>query len=553
MLLQKLYARTGFAALCAATVLSCGSVNFAAAKKPEPAIVLSTVDQTAQDLAMATASEQAAAMAEGRLTSEALTKAYLARIAAIDDSGPTLNAVLALFPDALDQARKADEQRRAGALLSPMHGIPVLIKDNIEAAGPVATTAGSLALRNNITNRDATLVAKMRAAGMVILGKTNLSEWANIRSSKSTSGWSAIGGLTRNPHKLDHNSCGSSSGSGAAVAARLASVAIGTETDGSIVCPSGTNGIVGFKPTVGLVSRRYIVPISRSQDTAGPMTRSVRDAATMLDIISGTDDGDAETEQADMRRQNYTAALERASLAGLRIGAIRAPGVNEPLFKAAIALLETRGATVVPIDVGTLPMEAIGETEFSTLLIELKADMAQYLQNLPADSPIKHRTLDDIITFNRANAATELRYFGQDTFEAAIEQPDIDSTAYRVSRAMSLRMSGEEGLDMLFARDNLDVIIAQTNGPAWISTLGKGDRFSGPSASTLPAVAGYPHLTVPMGAVNGLPIGISFIGPKWGDADVLAAGYIFEKYTAPAAVPKYVQPPTITIKRKKRR
>ncbi len=551
MLFRNHCINSGIVAVCLALAMAI-PVGLAA-KKPLPAPMLSTMEQTAQDLAQATASEQAAAMAEGRLTSEALTKAYLARIAAIDDSGPTLNAVLALFPDALDQARTLDAERRDGKVRGPMHGIPVLIKDNIEAAGPVPTTAGSLALRDNVTNRDATLVAKMRDAGMVILGKTNLSEWANIRSSKSTSGWSAIGGLTRNPHKLDHNSCGSSSGSGAAIAARLASVAIGTETDGSIVCPSGSNGIVGFKPTVGLVSRRYIVPISRSQDTAGPMTRSVRDAATLLDIISGTDDADIQTEEADMRRQNYVAALERANLAGLRIGAVRAPGVNEPLFKAAIRQLEARGATVVPIDVSSLPLAAIGETEFSTLLIELKTDMAQYLQDLPADSSVKHRNLADIIAFNRANAATELRYFDQDTFEAALEQPDIDSTAYRVSRAMSLRMSGEEGLDMLFARDNLDVIIAQTNGPAWISTLGKGDNFTGPSASTLPAVAGYPHLTVPMGAVNGLPIGISFIGPKWGDGDVLAVGYVFEKYSAPAPAPKFISPPAVKVARKKGR
>ena len=428
----------------------------------------------------------------------------------------------------------------------------MLLKDNIEAAGPVPTTAGSLALADNITNRDAALVVKLREAGMVILGKTNLSEWANIRSSKSTSGWSAVGGLTRNPHRLDRNTCGSSSGSGAAMAARLASVAIGTETDGSIVCPSGANGIVGFKPTVGLVSRRYIVPISRSQDTAGPMTRSVRDAAMMLDIIAGTDSEDPATEEADMRQQNYAAALERANLAGLRIGVMRAPSVNEPLFAAALKILESRGATLVPVDISTLPLDAIGEAEFSTLLIELKADMAKYLQDLPAASPVKHQNLADLIAFNKANAAQEMAYFGQDTFEAAQAQPDIDSTAYRVSRAMSLRMAGIEGLDTLLSRDDLDLIVAQTNGPAWISTLGKGDNFSGPSASTLPAVAGYPHLTVPMGLVDGLPVGLSFIGPKWGDADVLAAGHIFEKYSAPATMPQFVQPvqPKSTKRRK---
>jgi amidase len=543
----------GIRASAVALTLVLGPSQIASARNSTPAAPPAQTPDN-NPLLLGTAREQTAAMAEGRITSEMLTRAYLQRIAAIDDSGPQINAVLALFPDAIDQAIALDAERRAGKIRSPLHGVPILIKDNIEVAGPVPTTAGSLALKDNITNRDATLVAKLRAAGMVILGKTNLSEWANIRSSKSTSGWSALGGLTRNPHKLDHNACGSSSGSGAAVAARLASFAIGTETDGSIVCPSGTNGIVGFKPTVGLVSRRFIVPISRSQDTAGPMTRSVRDAAMLLDVIAGGDIADPATYEADMRRENYAAALERANLAGMRIGYVKMPGANETLMNAAIARLEMRGATMVPINMGKLDMETIGEAEFTTLLIELKADMANYLQELPADSKVPHKTLADLIAFNAANEGQELQYFNQDTFEAAEKQPGIDSASYSVSRELSLRKAGQEGLDQLMLDNKVDIIIAQTNGPAWISTLGKGDNFSGPSASTLPAIAGYPHLTVPMGMANGLPIGLSFIGGKWKDADVLAVGHVFEQYGPPAAMPQFTPAPVEpTTKPKKRR
>jgi amidase len=481
---------------------------------------------------------------DGALNSEAITAAYLARIAAVDDSGPMLNAVIATFPDAIEQARAMDAELRAGKYRGPMHGIPVLVKDNVEVAGPIATTAGSLALAGNITNRDAPLIARLRAAGAVILGKTNLSEWANIRSDNSTSGWSALGGLTKNPYALDRNSCGSSSGSGSATAAGLAAGSIGTETDGSITCPAGVNGVVGLKPTVGLVSRRFVVPISHSQDTAGPMTRSVRDAAIMLTAMAGSDPQDAATADADKWRGDYSSGLSIEGLKGMRIGVMRAPNVDAALFDAAIATLKGGGAEIIPLDASKIDRQKIGQSEFKVLLTELKADLASYLQALP-DGLVPHKTLADIIAFNKANANRELQYFGQDIFEAADKEKGLDDPAYLDALATS-RGLASDALNHLFASNKLDVIIAQTNGAAWVSTLGKGDAFSGPSASQLPAVAGFPHLTVPMGLSGGLPIGLSFIGPKWHDHAVLKAGFAYEQLSKARLAPTF--PATIASK-----
>ena len=475
---------------------------------------------------------------EGAFNSEAITAAYLARIAAIDDNGPMLNAVIATFPDAMDQARAMDAELRAGTYRGPMHGIPILVKDNVEVAGPLPTTAGSLALAGNITNRDAPFIARLRAAGAVILGKTNLSEWANIRSDNSTSGWSAVGGLTKNPHALDRNSCGSSSGSGAAAAAALAAGTIGTETDGSITCPAGVNGVVGFKPTVGLVSRRFVVPISHSQDTAGPITRSVRDAAIMLTAMAGSDPQDAATAEADRWRGNYAAGLSADALKGLRIGVMRAPNADAALFDAAIAKLKGGGAEIIPLDASKIDRQKIGQGEFKVLLTELKADLASYLQGLP-DGLVPHKTLADIIAFNKANANRELQYFGQDMFEAADQEKGLDDPAY-LDALYTSRGLATDALNQMFANNKVDVIIAQTNGVAWVSTLGKGDAFSGPSASQLPAVAGFPHLTVPMGLSGGLPIGLSFIGPKWHDHDVLKAGFAYEQLSKAQAAPIFL-------------
>ncbi len=475
-----------------------------------------------------TLSSLAEAIAHGDASSEETVKAYLKRIAAIDDKGPMLNAVLAINPDALAEARALDAEAKAGKLRGPLHGVPILVKDNIEAAGTMPTTAGSLALKDNVTNRDAPLVARLKAAGAIILGKTNLSEWANIRSDKSTSGWSAIGGLTKNPHSLLYNTCGSSAGSGAAMAAQLAAGTVGTETDGSITCPSSINGVVGFKPTVGLVSRRFIVPISHTQDTAGPMTLTVRDAAMMLTAMAGSDPQDAATAEADARKVDYAKALSRDGLKGVRVGLVEAQGADPELIAAAKARLEAAGAIVQPLAINRTDYDGLGEAEFKILLAELKTDLASYLQALPPGK-VPHKSLADIIAFNTANADTELAHFGQETFEQADKEAGLDDAVYLEAVAKARRLSRGEGLDKLFAVNKIDLIVGQTNSPAWLSTLGKGDAFAPPSISQLPATAGYPHLTVPMGVVGGLPVGLSFIGAQWQDAKVLSAGYAFEQ------------------------
>ena len=490
-----------------------------------------------------TIAELTADMAAGKTTSEAIVEAYLGRIAAVDDSGPKLNAVLALMPDALAVAKQRDAERKAGKLRGPLHGIPILIKDNIEAAGPVPTTAGSLALKDNITNRDAGFVARLKAAGAIILGKTNLSEWANIRADSSTSGWSAIGGLTRNPHILNRNTCGSSSGSGAAMAAGLAAGTVGTETDGSITCPAGINGVVGFKPTVGLVSRAHVVPISHTQDTAGPMTATVRDAAIMLTAMAGTDAADPATQEADTRKRDYAALLSVNSLKGKRIGVMRDRlGSNADilaLFDRALGVMRGAGVEIVDIKDSRTGLEKLGDAEFTVLLYELKADMAAYLGSLPdAASP---KTLADLIAFNKANAAAEMRWFGQETFEQALAKGPLTDAAYKEALALSQRLAGPEGIDRLLAANKVDLLLGITNGPAWVSDLVNGDNFGGPGSSQLAAVAGYPHLTVPMGAVQSLPIGMSFIGRKWDDAAVLGAGDAYEQAAKVKIVPGYLK------------
>ncbi len=484
-------------------------------------------------------SDLSADMASGRTSSAALVAAYLDRIARIDRAGPKLNAVLSLNPDALTQAKALDAERKAGKVRGPLHGIPILIKDNIESADNMPTTAGSLALKDNITLRDAPMIARLRAAGVIILGKTNLSEWANIRSDHSTSGWSAVGGLTRNPHALDHNTCGSSAGSGAAMAAELAAGTIGTETDGSIVCPASVNGVVGFKPSVGLVSRTHIVPISHSQDTSGPITSSVRDAALMLTVMAGSDPADPATAEADKHKSDFAAALSDSGLRGIRLGLMSDKAADPALMSAMVKRLEAAGAIVVPVIPDTANDDLRDETELKVLLTELKADMATYLASLPKGK-ILHRTLADLIAFNKANAATELQHFDQGTFEKADQEKGIDDPAYRWARSLSQALAGPMGIDKMLRDNKVDLLIAQTNGPAWITTLGKGDTFIPPSVSGLPAVAGYPHLTVPIGLQRGLPVGLSFIGPKWADALVLKAGHAFEVAGPPLRVqPRY--------------
>ena len=451
---------------------------------------------------------------------EANTAAALMRIKALN---PKLNAVIAVDPTALDQARALDRNRK---LRGPLHGLPILVKDNVDMAGPLPTTAGSLALKDNVTGRDAPFLARLRAGGAVLLGKTNLSEWANIRADASISGWSAVGGQTRNPHALSRNTCGSSSGSGAAVAAQLVDAAIGTETDGSITCPAAVNGIVGIKPTVGLVSRTHVVPISHSQDTAGPMTRDVRTAARLLTVMAGSDPADAATRDADARKQDYVAALDAKALNGARIGVLRwATGWHagvDARFEAALAVMKAQGAVLV--DITTAPNRRdIGANESIVLYTELKADIAAYLGSTPAT--VKSRTLADLIAFNKGNAAAEMGLFGQDTFERAEQTKGLADPAYIKARADSLRAAGKDGIDKMLADAKVDVLVAPTAAPAWFIDPVNADQSPGSGAGGLAAVSGYPHLTVPMGGVRGLPVGLSIIGPAWSEARLLARNH----------------------------
>ena len=476
-------------------------------------------------------------LAAGRLTSVDLVHAYEARIAAIDRAGPALRAIIAINPDAAAEAAASDERRRRGASLGPLDGVPLLIKDNIEVAGPMPTTAGSLALAANVTGRDAPLVARLRAAGAVILGKTNLSEWANFRSSFSISGWSGIGGLTRNPFSLDRTACGSSSGSAASVAASLAPAAIGTETDGSITCPASMSGLVGFKPTVGLVSRTHVVPISTTQDTAGPMTRTVADAALLLSIMTGTDPADPATRDADIHRPD--GPLDKNALEGQRIGIARFLGGRhegtDRVFAHALDVLRAAGAVLVEIPEGP-DLDAIGNAENTILLTEFKSSLDRYLATTP--SAVASRTLAELIAFNEAHGDRELALFGQDRMVSAEATKGLDDPAYRAALSTARRLAGSEGIDRMLSSHQIVALVAPTGAPAWTIDLIDGDHDL-PGASTLPAVAGYPHLTVPMGDVGGLPVGLSFIGPAWSERLLLQLGYAFEQRASIKTMPTF--------------
>jgi amidase len=490
-------------------------------------------------VAEASIADLQAEMTAGRVTSEQLVRAYLARVAQIDRSGPTLRSVIALNPKAVEEARALDAERRAGHVRGPLHGVPILLKDNIETADPIPTTAGSLALKDNVSGRDAPLVARLRAAGAVILGKTNLSEWANIRSSRSISGWSAVGGLVKNPYALDRNACGSSSGSGAATAASLAAAAVGTETDGSITCPSAMTGLVGLKPTVGLVSRTYVVPISHSQDTAGPMGRSVADVAALLTAMAGFDPKDPATAEADAHRADYARALDTGALKGKRIGVMRPRDADPAVlaeFDRALDQLRAGGAELVDLTGQLKGQDEVGRNELVVLLTELKSDMGAYLASTP--EAVKARSLDDLIAFDRAHAEQEMPLFGQDLFEQAQAMKGPDGDDYRRARETARRLAGAEGLDKVMTAGRLDAVVAPTTGPAWRTDVVDGDHDSG-SASTLPAVAGYPHLTVPMGEVKGLPVGLSFIGRAWSEPQLLALGYAYEQRAHARKPPTY--------------
>jgi len=457
------------------------------------------------------------------LAAEAATRAAIDRIRTRD---ARVHAVIAIDPTAIPQARAIDRSRKARG---PLYAMPILLKDNIEAKGPLPTTAGSLALAENVTNRDAPLVAQLRAADAVILGKTNLSEWANFRSSHSSSGWSGVGGQTHNAHAIGRTPCGSSSGSAAAVAEGLVDAAIGTETDGSVTCPAAVNGVVGLKPTVGLVSRTHIVPISHSQDTAGPITRDVTTAARLLTAIAGSDPDDPATATADAHKTDYVAALDAQALKGARIGVVRlktwSPAVSA-LFERALDVLRKQGATLVDVD---LPAggDRIGPAETMVLNTEFKVDVAAYLATTPPQ--VRSRTLADLIAFNRAHAAQELAVFGQEKFEEAEKTRGLDDPAYREARDLARRLAGPEGIDAMLRDHDVTALIAPTRGPAWMIDHVNGDQSPPGGIGRLPAVAGYPHLTVPMGNVSGLPVGLSFIGPAWSEARLLGLGYSYEQ------------------------
>jgi amidase len=479
-------------------------------------------------------------MQSGALTARALTEAYLARIEGLDRQGPDLRSVLETNPDALAIADALDAERKVKGARGPLHGIPVLLKDNIGTADRMTTTAGSLALSGCISAEDSFLARRLREAGAVLLGKANLSEWANFRSSHSSSGWSGRGGQCRNPYALDRSPCGSSSGSGAAVSANLCAVTVGSETDGSIVCPSSANGIVGIKPTLGLVSRAGMIPLAHSQDTAGPMCRTVADAAALLGVLAGVDPRDPATEKGrGHAAPDYAKFLDPEGLKGARIGVARKMfGFSEAvdrLLEEALAEMKRSGAVLV--DPADIPSSGqLEEAELEVLLYEFKADINAYLAGLGPRVGV--RTLADLIAYNESHRSEELPYFGQDLFVKAEAKGPLTTPAYRKALEKSKRLAGKDGLDATIRRYRLDAIVAPTGGPAWVIDLVNGDHFSGGS-STHPAVAGYPNINVPAGFIHGLPVGISFMGLAWSEPTLLKLAFSFEHATRHRRPPRF--------------
>lgn len=480
-------------------------------------------------------------MKSGKYTSVAITEKYLARMEAIDKSGPAINSVIEANKDAGKIATDSDEERKAGRFRGPLHGIPILVKDNIDTADRMMTTAGSLALVGAKPPKDSFVVQKLREAGAVILGKTNPSEWANIRSNHSTSGWSGRGGLTKNPYALDRNPCGSSSGSGAGISANLCAGAIGTETDGSIVCPSSANGVVGIKPTVGLISRSGIIPISHTQDSAGPMCRTVRDAAILLGALTGIDSDDRATSaSAGKSFADYTKFLDVNGLRGARVGVVRRyfgfSDAVDRVMESAMDAMKKEGAILIdPAEIGTFGKG--GSLEFTIFLYELKADLRAYLARLGPNAPVK--SLQDVIEFNEKNRAKEMPYFGQETFLKAQVKGPLTSPEYVDAIKDLQQIARMDGIDATMNKLNLDALIAPTGGPAWVTDLVNGDNSSG-SSSNAAAQAGYPSVTVPAGFVFGLPVGISFFGRAWSEPTLIKLAFAFEQATKVRRAPKFL-------------
>jgi amidase len=493
------------------------------------------------ELDEATINDLQTGMVSGKYTAQFLTQKYLDRIAEIDKSGPAISSVIETNPEALAIAAALDNERKAGRVRGRLHGIPVLIKDNIDTHDRMMTTAGSLALAGSIPLQDSFVARKLRDAGAVIIGKTNLSEWANFRSSHSSSGWSGRGGQTRNPYVLDRNPCGSSSGTGAAIAANLAVIGVGTETDGSVVCPSNANSLVGIKPTLGLVSGAGIVPIAHSQDTAGPMCRTVTDAAILLGALAGVDPRDSAANAGSGRSfADYTKSLDVNGLKGARIGVHRkAFGFSDAVdkvMKDAIDIIKTRGATVVdPADIPT--QGKFDDSELEVLLYEFKADLNKYLASLGPRAPVK--SLKEIIDFNEQYRDREMPYFGQDLLIKAQGKGPLTEKAYRDALAKNHRLTRKEGIDFVMDRNKLDALIAPTGGPPWPTDWVNGDHFTG-GYSSASAVAGYPHITVPAGYVFGLPVGISFFGRAWSEPTLIKFAYAFEQATRARRTPEFL-------------
>jgi len=482
-------------------------------------------------------------MESGELTARQVADLYLQRIEAIDKNGAYLNSVIELNPEALTIADGLDKERKAGKVRGPLHGVPVLLKDNIDTHDRMQTTAGSLALEGNIAAKDAFIVRQLRKAGVVILGKTNLSEWANFRGRPSVSGWSSRGGLTRNPYALDRSTSGSSSGSGAAIAANLATVAVGTETDGSIISPSQTNGIVGIKPTLGLLSRSGIIPISHNQDTPGPMARTVTDAALLLGAMTGFDVADPATKLSKKRGlSNYVKYLDYDGLKGARIGVARNMAGKNPrilkIFEHCIEVLKQLGAVVVdPADVPNF--NKFGETEGEVLHYEFKTDLNKYLKALDSNVPV--HSMADVIKFNEVNADRVMQFFGQEHMLKAQEKGTLRETKYKSALAKNLQLTRKAGVDAALKKHKLDAIIVPSGGPAWVIDLANGDAVNWDMESTSPAaVAGYPHITVPAGYVFGLPVGLSFFSTAWQEAKLIQYAFAFEQATQYRRQPRYL-------------
>ena len=533
------FLRSSAIAAAATAVVDVTRLNAEAASPVRPTAV---EQQGTFDLEEATVASLQSEMQSGRRTARSIAESYLARIEAMDRNGPAVNSVIEINPDAVGIADERDAERKAGRVRGPLHGVPVLIKDNIDTADRMRTSAGSLALAASMAPRDAFIVERLREAGAVILGKTNLSEWANFRSTHSSSGWSGRGGQTKNPYALDRNPCGSSSGTGAAISANFAALGIGTETDGSIVCPSSACGLVGIKPTLGIVSRAGIIPISHSQDTAGPMARTVTDAATLLTVMRGIDARDSATSDARGRPViDYAASLATSALRGARIGVARNyfgfSDAVDRVMDEAIAAMKSAGAVIVdPANIATAGK--FDDAEFEVLLYEFKADLNAYLASLGPSAP--HKTLADLIAFNEQHRDREMPYFGQEIFIQAQAKGPLTTKAYRDARAKCVRMARTEGIDATLAKHRLAAIVAPTGGPAWPTDLLNGDHFTGGS-STPAAVAGYPNVTVPAGLVHGLPVGISFMGARWSDASLIALAYAFEQATKVRVAPRFLQ------------